>query len=240
LKNTLNFFLSATLSIHTFAQNVTEKYLQVPDIQQITMRHCWVASIEMCVKYFSPKAYINQFEIIRQLSPNCDVSNCFVGYPKRKPKIYFSRNCTNCIERLPRSASGDVYDTAFENLSVMKAILSTYNLGEMAILVKKYGDNKLNFEEIIKTEINNNKPIVAYDGSNHIVVVTGYEWSNEQLYVFINDPYPVTRSRRATKKHFWKNYKAKIRYEPSGSSVNVLANRYSRKSYNLIGLMIFL
>lgn len=153
----------------------TARYLEIPPVEQQTQVWCWLATGEMIFKYFNvANANPNgnyQCGIIGSLnfvSPYCS-SECFHG---------------SCI--VP---SGSNYNTA--------RMLRDYAWSQHKAFGCTEG-KELSFD-LVRQNINMGQPILAgtsynrrsyYEGSEHVVVITGYETGPDGNYLIVNDPFP--------------------------------------------------
>jgi hypothetical protein len=155
--------------------SAVKKILSVNPVQQQTNVWCWLAVGEMIMKHMgmsnaNPSGNY-QCGIIGTIAP--------IGSPCRG-------DCFNPVCIVP---SGSNYNTI--------KMLRDYSwaMGKKALMYQE--GNELPFTAI-KNNIDNNKPILCgvsyskrnyYGGAEHAVVMVGYEQTQSNVYVIINDPF---------------------------------------------------
>lgn len=145
-----------------------EKILNgVKNVKQEGYNLCWAACLEMMVGYHNPKKPTNQQDIVAQKFGLTNSNALFDNPTKRyKPK----------------------YDQAASADEIIKWAIE-FNCSSKQITDKR------RYWKTIKTEINENRPLIANLGF-HYVVVVGYERNAEGLFFIYNDPKKDYPSRK--------------------------------------------
>lgn len=190
-----NYDPSATLSVPCDCEfngifdncNYTEpSALNIPPVQQETEVWCWLAVGEMVFKYYG-LPNVNGFGDYQcgivaalgySLNGGCDacVTNCANCIrPAGNPTMF-----TYMLNTYPKVACRKAYN---ENKGLTNAYVANY-------LAESFLVNELDSLRPVIVGINPGAQFVLPGNSQHVALITGYYYNNNELILKVNDPYP--------------------------------------------------
>lgn len=181
----INLLLLSFIIIFISFSNVfsAQKKLGISPVYQRTPVWCWVSCGEMVFKYYK----------VPNLNPGgdyqCGIIASYFGQ--------YSSCWTNCYTCQVGSGTAEaIQDMIARYLTWAKYY---YPNGNFPMLSSMHDNNYLSFEEV-KSQIKDGHPMIAgvnpsgykpsSGSSEHAVVIIGYNDTQDENYLYINDPFP--------------------------------------------------
>lgn len=154
--------------------------LQIEPVIQQTAVWCWVANGEMVFRYFG-LPNVNPAGVYQ-----CGIIGAYFG-----PGTSCWNYCFSCV--VPAGSAAVVLDMLIRYPIVIRPFFQQ-NIPS----INAYYEHRVLSKQEVKNEINSHRPIIAgispsgYSGntSAHVAMITGYSEENQNLYLYINDPFP--------------------------------------------------